>query len=605
MTRLIKNVFFCLLYLFRSKFKITDYTSQINLSMKNLLKVFFCALILSNTNILFGLDCQSFQDNLKLALKNSSTKQEITPELMWNGLKNLIRMIKNDNLYFDDSQKEEWKSYLSLDNDPQAILDRSCNIIEGISASSNDEGTKEELKNLINKFTTREEFEEYRVKVRIKDRNTKGYKYLKEVILVDGWHNYGLEKYKDLSYAEVKKHFDQIFEEIISKSGYLKNSTGKYYDRYLYALIQCLDSDVSYITIYNDRYAFYNKIPCLSRASRSEINSKILESVSSASGKQYKVGVVKIGSLGYGSLKDLANILPSFNESVDVLVIDIRGCESRDVDGIVRTINMFLDKPTTVGVVKNQRKPTDVELIGTSLMGSDESLEQYNKLFTKPVVVLIDPNSTRTNEVFAGAIQDLGRGIVVGGLSFGAGHIESIEEVNLNNYIDRKNFSSEEEKNEYIKKYSLDEQVYLVWKSQKFYRFNGESIERTGVTPDIIIPRINYCHTPTRDQDGVNMYGWNNYRRVDDNEIIDPLDPSKYDHYNLVDDYLAAVKSKFELRKNNNDPNLRKIKRFVRLSDDGGSCIWDVGDSLRINQIVLDIATDIAADYVEAINEKK
>ncbi len=89
-------------------------------------------------------------------------------------------------------------------------------------------------------------------------------------------------------------------------------------------------------------------------------------------------------------------------------------------------------------------------------------------VYDGPLVVLVDRLSASASEIFAGAIQDYGRGYVVGQRTFGKGTVQNL--VPLDRWTQR----------------PVDGQLTIT--IGKFYRVTGESTQHRGVEPDILLP---------------------------------------------------------------------------------------------------------------------
>ena len=76
--------------------------------------------------------------------------------------------------------------------------------------------------------------------------------------------------------------------------------------------------------------------------------------------------------------------------------------------------------------------------------------------YSGPVLILVDKMSASASEILAGAIQDYGRGLVVGSQTFGKGTVQRLRELPYGQ---------------------------LKYTEQKFYRVTGESTQNKGVTP--------------------------------------------------------------------------------------------------------------------------
>jgi len=88
--------------------------------------------------------------------------------------------------------------------------------------------------------------------------------------------------------------------------------------------------------------------------------------------------------------------------------------------------------------------------------------------YSGPLAVLIDRTSASASEIFAGAIQDYHRGLIVGQTSFGKGTVQSV--------IPLDRWSSKPTEGQ------------LTVTIGKFYRVTGESTQLRGVTPDLLLP---------------------------------------------------------------------------------------------------------------------
>ncbi len=94
-----------------------------------------------------------------------------------------------------------------------------------------------------------------------------------------------------------------------------------------------------------------------------------------------------------------------------------------------------------------------------------------------PLVVLVDRFSASASEIFAAAMQDYGRALIVGEPTFGKGTVQQYRSLNrIYDQMLRPEWPA------------LGSVQYTI---QKFYRINGGSTQRKGVTPDIMMPTGN------------------------------------------------------------------------------------------------------------------
>jgi carboxyl-terminal processing protease len=189
-------------------------------------------------------------------------------------------------------------------------------------------------------------------------------------------------------------------------------------------------------------------------------------------GKNVKLGVITLPSF-YMDWEAYQKGDPNYNstsndvkkhikelqqEGVDGVVIDLRNNGGGSLKEAIDLTGLFI-KNGPVVQVKSSAKRTEV------LNDDDPSL-----LYNGPLVVLINRFSASASEIFAGAIQDYHRGVVVGESSYGKGTVQTM--VELDRFIQEKDNSAG----------SLKLTV------QKFYRVTGSSTQHKGVTPDIKLP---------------------------------------------------------------------------------------------------------------------
>jgi len=145
-------------------------------------------------------------------------------------------------------------------------------------------------------------------------------------------------------------------------------------------------------------------------------------------------------------------------EGIDGLVIDLRGNGGGALVEATTLTGLFIDEGPVVQVRDSQGR---VNL---------ERDREPGMAWDGPLAVLVDRRSASASEIFAAAIQDYGRGVVIGETTFGKGTVQ--------NLIDLDEFSNSDEA-----RYG---QVKLTM--AQFYRVNGGSTQRKGVIPDIALP---------------------------------------------------------------------------------------------------------------------
>lgn len=141
-------------------------------------------------------------------------------------------------------------------------------------------------------------------------------------------------------------------------------------------------------------------------------------------------------------------------QNVSGLIIDLRGNGGGFLNEAVNLTGLFIDQGPVVQVKGTKRRPT--------------GLNDPNKgiVYAGPLLVMVDRYSASASEIFSGAIQDYGRGIVVGERTFGKGTVQRLTSLERNS----KHVSSE-----------------LKLTTAQFFRINGESTQHKGVIPNIIL----------------------------------------------------------------------------------------------------------------------
>jgi carboxyl-terminal processing protease len=158
------------------------------------------------------------------------------------------------------------------------------------------------------------------------------------------------------------------------------------------------------------------------------------------------------------SASDVRRLLGELREKrVAGIVVDVRSNGGGLLGEAIEMTGAFIDKGPVVQVQDskgNRRVLTD------DRTGVD---------FDGPVIVLVDRFSASASEILAGALQDYRRAIVVGGPTFGKGTVQTV--IDLDQATGGK----------------LDLGVFKLT-IQQFFRVDGASTQREGVTPDIVLP---------------------------------------------------------------------------------------------------------------------
>ena len=263
---------------------------------------------------------------------------------------------------------------------------------------------------------------------------------------------------------------------------------------------------------------------------------QILEVPGPEGTKPKKIGVIDVPSF-YGRTsaveenesvsvtEDCRALLEGFkSQGVDAVVVDVRMNPGGLLDEAVSLSGLFLDKGPVVQIREAQRvEHRDDEELGAAWDG--------------PLTVVIDHYCASASEIFAGAIKDYGRGLVVGdSSSFGKGSVQNV--MPLNEKLRLRNNAQ------------IPDLGALKLTIQQFYLPDGDSTQIRGVTPHLHIPSIN----------DFSNYGESRY---DTAMKFDKVAPLPHDKYNRIpSDLLDQIRDKSEARRQASD-KFQEEKKFI------------------------------------------
>lgn len=209
-----------------------------------------------------------------------------------------------------------------------------------------------------------------------------------------------------------------------------------------------------------------NKITLEAQAAHKEVKTV------ARNGRTYRIGVITVpgfyqdiaaqnaGDENYRSTtRDVAKLLRELkSENVDGLVLDLRGDGGGYLPEATALTGLFINHGPVV-----QLRDTSGRL---EVLDDPESAPAYDG----PLAVLVDRMSASASEIFAGAIQDYHRGLIIGQTTFGKGTVQNLVP------LDR--WSRE----------PVNGQLTVT--IGKFYRVTGESTQHRGVEPDIPLASV-------------------------------------------------------------------------------------------------------------------
>ena len=245
-------------------------------------------------------------------------------------------------------------------------------------------------------------------------------------------------------------------------------------------------------------------------------------------GRKFTFGVIDIptfysdyegkrkGLKDYNSTtRDVKNLIQEMDHAkINGIIIDLRGNGGGFLSEAVDLTGLFIENGPVVQV-KNTAGRVEVEW-------DDDSGVFYNG----PLVVLVNRISASASEIFAAAIQDYNRGIIVGTQTFGKGTVQNA--IDLNRFL-----------NSSVKLGQIKMTI------AKFYRINGGSTQHVGVIPDVSFPS-RYTHMEIGESSQPNALLW------------DQIRPVEYNPYGNIDSYFPQLIARHQSR-GSNDPDYQEL----------------------------------------------
>ena len=189
--------------------------------------------------------------------------------------------------------------------------------------------------------------------------------------------------------------------------------------------------------------------------------------------EQFHIGVITVpsfyqdfaarrkGEKNYKSTtSDVKNIVKELQEiGIDAIIMDLRGNSGGLLDEATALTGLFIDQGP---IVQLKDMDDNIEVLEDPYPGM---------VYNGPMVIMIDRYSASASEIFAAAIQDYQRGIVIGQKTFGKGTVQNLYPLDrYSRYTSKKGFGQ------------------LTLTIAKYYRVTGSGTQNKGVTPDIELP---------------------------------------------------------------------------------------------------------------------
>lgn len=244
-------------------------------------------------------------------------------------------------------------------------------------------------------------------------------------------------------------------------------------------------------------------------------------------GRDYKVGVIDVptfyvdfrasqqGDPNYRSTtRDVAALIDQLKtDGIDALIVDLRNNGGGSLQEADTLTGLFIETGPTVQVKSARRRPNVYS-------DSDARIA-----WDGPMAVMVNRLSASASEIFAGAIQDYGRGLILGSQTFGKGTVQTLIPLNRG-------------------------QLKLT--AAKFYRVSGQSTQHRGILPDIAFPELF-----DTDQIGESS--------LDDAMPWDMIKPAIYDPSNHLQPLLGELSRRHDSRTSDN-PDFNYFRAIAQKS---------------------------------------
>ncbi|MFN0197247.1 MAG: carboxy terminal-processing peptidase, partial [Planctomycetaceae bacterium] len=209
----------------------------------------------------------------------------------------------------------------------------------------------------------------------------------------------------------------------------------------------------------------------------SEVKGEVIETSTRIEGTQARIGVIHIPSFyrdfdgaqqGLDDFKstarDVQKVLDDFSkQNIDAVIVDLRTNGGGALSEAIEVSGLFIEDGPVVQVKEQNGK-----------IKSHDDVDP-NISYAGPLIVLCNRLSASASEIFAGAIKDYNRGIIVGDqTTHGKGTVQNVMPVSQQRF----------------QLFDAADRGALKLTINQFYRVNGDSTQNLGVTSDVALPSL-------------------------------------------------------------------------------------------------------------------
>lgn len=240
-----------------------------------------------------------------------------------------------------------------------------------------------------------------------------------------------------------------------------------------------------------------------------------------------------------GATRDVARLLSELKDAkVDAVLIDLRNNGGGSLTEAIELAGLFIGKGP---VVQHRDAKGVVTVLSNTTIGV---------AWEGPLGVLINRRSASASEIVAAAIQDYGRGLIIGEPSFGKGTVQTMINLDQITRNDKPKFGE------------------LKMTIAQFFRVNGDTTQLRGVTPDIPFPSFSDAED-MGEASFDNALPWmqiqaSNYAPVEDLEALETILLARHEARKVVDKGFLCLKediAKATLQRKTNQISLNEVER--------------------------------------------
>jgi carboxyl-terminal processing protease len=272
-------------------------------------------------------------------------------------------------------------------------------------------------------------------------------------------------------------------------------------------------------------------------------------------------------------------------EKIDGIILDLRGNGGGSLYDVVQMAGLFIEDGPICQVKGRDEKPV-------ILRDKDRTVQ-----YAGPFAVMVDETSASASEIFAAAMQDYKRAVIIGSTStYGKGTVQ-------------RNIPLTPENESLFTKQKAEDLGTVKLTLQKFYRINGGATQLKGVTPDIVLPD-RYDYLKIREKDNSYALPWDEISKAEYHAFgtagIDNIvnaakeDISRSDVFNKIKTNTTWLEKyndrDYSLLLNNYRADLKKIKSVNKEFDE----LYKLPKPMEMRNLVSDTATiNSATDKME------